>query len=72
MKTSTILLWLEVQGRRSERFPVALAQDLLDARKALRKIRLFGEQVREQGDAMLVASDFAGALLELIPPDDLT
>lgn len=69
MKTSTVKLWLEVQGGRSERVPVVLAQDLIEARKALQRIKTFGEQVREQGELMLVAKDFSGALLELVPED---
>lgn len=47
--------------------PIALARDLLESRETIHKIKLFGEQVKEQGDLMLVAEDFAGALLELIP-----
>ena len=67
MRTSTVRLWLEVQQGGGERMPIALARDLLESRETIHKIRLFGEQVKEQGDLMLVAEDFAGALLELIP-----
>ncbi len=70
MKTQGVRAWLEASTARSDTLAVALARDLLFARETLHRLRTFGEQVRDQGDLMLAASDFAGAMLELPPPDD--
>jgi len=71
MNSKGVRAWLQASTSRSDTLALTLAQDLLAAREALARLRLFGEQVREQGDLMLQASDFAGAMLELIPADDI-
>lgn len=69
MRTESIKVWLASQPN-TYTLATAFARDLLSARDTLRRLRIFGQQIKEQGDLMLTAEDFAGAMLELIPDEE--
>jgi hypothetical protein len=69
MRTESIKAWLESQPH-THTLASSLARDLIASRDTLRRLRIFGHQIKEQGDLMLTAEDFAGAMLELIPDEE--